>query len=45
MTTTPQEPDSDSPDVPILNDRDEAEAIRVDTTPAGSDPAEQDDRA
>jgi hypothetical protein len=45
VTTTPQEPDPDSRDEPILDDRDEAEVIKADTTSAGADPAEQDDRA
>ena len=40
MTTTPQEPSPESTDEPILNDREQAEALR-----AQAEPAEPDDRA
>ena len=40
MTTTPQEASPDTPDEPILNDREEAEALK-----AQDDSAERQDRA
>jgi len=40
VTTTPQEPSPETTDEPILNDREQAEALQ-----AEAEPAEADDRA
>ena len=41
MTTTPQEPDPEAADQPILSDRDEADAIKSATPETSGDSAEQ----
>lgn len=37
MTTTPQEPAPGTPDAPILDDREEAEAIKAQATDSDSE--------